>query len=88
MPVASIAVVGFEGAIQQGQSHPEEDNSFSFVFTVDDAETLHKTAVRKTIEYGEQCFRLSAGQSATGFICSRFPQWGLSRRNWSTPNSI
>jgi hypothetical protein len=48
---------------------------------------LHKTVVRKTIEYGEQFFRSSAGQSATGFICSRVPPWGLSRRNWSTPNS-
>lgn len=54
MHVGSIAIVGFEGAIQYGQSLPEEDNSFSFVFTVDDAKTLHKTAVRKTIEYGEQ----------------------------------
>jgi hypothetical protein len=52
----------------------EEDNCFSFVFTVDDAKTLHKTAVRKTIEYGEQFFRLSAGQSAAGFIFSRYPQ--------------
>lgn len=88
MHVGSIAVVGFEGAIQYGQSLPEEDNSFSFVFTVDDAKTLHKTVVRKTIEYREQFFRLRAGQTATGLICSRFPQWGLSRRNWSTPNSI
>lgn len=88
MHVGSIAVVGFEWAIQYGQSLPEEDNSFSFVLTVDDAKTLHKTVVRKTIEYAEQFFRLSAGQTATGFICSRFPQWGLSRRSWSTPNSI
>ena len=62
MHVGSIAVVGFEGAIQYGQSLPEEDNSFSFVCTVDDAKTLHKTVVRKTIEYGEQFFKLSAGQ--------------------------
>ena len=62
MHVASIAVIGFEGAIQYGQSLPEEDNSFSFVFTVDDAKTLHKTVVRKTIEYGEQFFRLRAGR--------------------------
>ena len=89
MHVGSIAVVGFEGgAIQYGQSLPEENKSFSFLFTVDDAKTLHKTAFRKTIEYGEQFFRLRAGQTATGFICSRFPQWGLSRRSWSTPNSI
>jgi hypothetical protein len=88
MHVGSIAVVDFEGAIQFGQSLSEEDNSFSFVCTVDDAKTLQKTAVRKTIEYGEQFFRLSAGQTATSFICSRFLQWGLSRRNWSIPNSI
>ena len=88
MHVGSIAVVGFEGAIQYGQSLPEEDNSFSFVFTVDDAKTLHKTMVRKTIEYGEQFSKLSAGQTATGFICSRVPPWGLSRRNWSTPSSV
>ena len=62
MHVGSIAVVGFEGAIQYGQSLPEEDNAFSFVCTVDDAKTLHQTAVRKTIEYAEQFFRLSAGQ--------------------------
>jgi hypothetical protein len=73
MYVGSIAVVGFEGAIQYGQSLPEEDNSFSFVCTVDDAKTLPKTVVRKTIEYGEQFFRSSAGQSATGFSFSRFP---------------
>ena len=87
MHVGSIAVVGFEGAIQYGQSLSEEGNSLSFVCTVDDAKTLHKTAVRTTIEYGEQFFRLSAGQTATGFICSRFQQWGLSRRNWSISNS-
>ena len=88
MHVASIAVIGFEGAIQYGQSLPDEDNSYSFVCTVDDAKTLHKTVVRKTIEYGEQCFRLRAEQAATGFICSRFPQWGLLRRSWSTPSSM
>jgi hypothetical protein len=56
MHVGAIAVVDIEGAIRYGQSLPEEDNSFSFVFTVDDAKTLHKTVVRKTIEYGEQFF--------------------------------
>ena len=61
MHVGSIAVVGFEGNIQYGQSLPEEDNSFSFVFTVDDAKTLHKTAVRKTIEYGEQLKQTGGG---------------------------
>ena len=86
--MGSIAVVGFEGAIQYGQSLPEEDNSFSFVCTVDDAKTLHKTVVRTTIEYGEQCFQIERGAAATGFICSRVPPWGLSRRNWSTPNSV
>jgi hypothetical protein len=54
--VASIDIAGFEGAIQLGQSLAEKDNCFSFVFTVDDAKTLHKTVVRKTIEYGEQFF--------------------------------
>lgn len=56
--MASIAVAGFEGAIQQRRSLVEEDNCFLFVFTVDDAKTVYKTAVRRTIEYGEQFFQI------------------------------
>jgi len=48
------------GAIQQRRSLVEEDNYFSFVLTVDDPKTVYKTAVRRTIEYGEQFFQIAS----------------------------
>jgi hypothetical protein len=74
--VASIAVAGFERAVQQGQSLADEDNCFSFVLTVDHAKTAYKTAVRRTIEYGEQFFQIESGAVGRATPSRRLKQNG------------
>jgi hypothetical protein len=77
--VASIAVAGFEGAIQQGQSLAQENNCFSFVFTVDDAKTVYKTGVRRTRKNGEQFFQIESGAVGRATPSRRLKQ----NRRWN-----
>ncbi len=57
------------------------------VLTVDDASMLYKTEVSMTVDYGGQ-FEIESEAVGAVFICSRFSERGLSKKNWSILSSM
>ena len=71
-------------AVSRANRLLKEDKCFSSVLTVDDAKILYKTAVRMTIDHGEEVHIENVAVGGRLHLLT-IPPWGLSRRNLVDP---